>query len=67
MGFRMETLAKNLINTLDIYSTCDKFTRTKYRTKGNFFLGRLVGECKFTECGGNRAWNTLWYFLAFTV
>lgn len=40
--YQKESFVKTMINTLDIDCTGDKFTRTKRRTQGNFFLVRPV-------------------------
>ena len=40
--YQKESFVKTVINTLDIDCTGDKFTRTKRRTQGNFFLVRPV-------------------------
>ena len=42
-------MSQNAINILDINSTCDKFTRTKYRRRGNFFLESQEKIKKFIE------------------
>ena len=50
MGYWKGALAKPVINIFDINCTRKNFTRTKCRTRGNFFLEKpvqIVRKCIF--------------------